>query len=244
MRAYSWATEEPKPKWQSGAWIWWYGKRRRAIRFEWSIPTPHWGLTLNWRDGDGRADVVFMFACGLFAVWITLGDFLRYKSYDPLMPRKIGVTFHDDSIWWFLWQPINEWSRKHPRWWGGYVDIVALLLGRQKYSTQPAGHGYGCVRMPEGEYPCLVEFERARWKRPRWPFALEIVRATVTPHTPIPVPGKGSASYNCGEDAIHSTTCPASSVAEAIAAITKSVLTTRERYGGTVDWMPNEAAER
>jgi hypothetical protein len=241
MRTLRMQLDKTQPFWQHGAFVLWLSRRmNRAIRIEWDIPTTHWHLNLHWREGDSGNDIHLSFACGAFAVWFTIKRVLRNRGHDPLMPRKIGISIHDNSIWWSVWQPVWEWSSRHPWWWGGSINVVDILLGAQKYSTESGGHEYGTVRMPEGEYPCLIEFEHARWKRPRWPFDLRITRAIVTPHTPIPVPGKGTTSYNCGEDAIHSHSAPAKTVGEAVASITKSVLSTRERYGGSIEWRPQQ----
>lgn len=53
----------------------------------------------------------------------------------------------------------------------------------------------------------------------------------------IPVPGKGTSEYNCGEDAVFGFTCPADSLADATFRLANSVLETRKRYGGE-GWLP------
>ena len=65
-----------------------------------------------------------------------------------------------------------------------------------------------------------------------WNLTERVVRAEITPDTPIPHPGKGENSWDCGEDAIHSLTCQASTTHDAVGEIVKAVLRSRYRYGG------------
>jgi hypothetical protein len=66
---------------------------------------------------------------------------------------------------------------------------------------------------------------------------LRRIRAKITPDTPIPFPGKGENSWDCGEDATHSMTCNATNEQEAVAKLVASVLNDRYRHGGK-NWRP------
>ena len=47
---------------------------------------------------------------------------------------------------------------------------------------------------------------------------------------PIPNPGKGTCSYNCGEDALHSLTCNVNTIEDGIGEVMKSVNKCRMAY--------------
>ena len=55
----------------------------------------------------------------------------------------------------------------------------------------------------------------------------------------IPVPGKGENSWDCGEDATFSLSCPSTTISEAIGEMVKSCMRTRERYAG-LDFKPEK----
>jgi len=56
----------------------------------------------------------------------------------------------------------------------------------------------------------------------------------------IPVPGKGSASYNCGEDAIFSAGSSANNHSESFSNFHGSVMRSRDRYGSGHNWTPEK----
>lgn len=58
---------------------------------------------------------------------------------------------------------------------------------------------------------------------------------------PIPVPGKGENSWDCDDDAIHSSHGPHSTVHQAVAALVASVYRDRTRYGSGPEWQPTAA---
>ena len=55
----------------------------------------------------------------------------------------------------------------------------------------------------------------------------------------IPIPGKGTTAYNCGEDAIYSQSSIANNHQESIAKFQASVMRSRNNYGGK-EWVPEE----
>ena len=58
---------------------------------------------------------------------------------------------------------------------------------------------------------------------------------------PIPVPGKGENSWDCDDDAIHSSHGPHSTVHQAVAALVASGYRERTRYGSGPEWLPVDA---
>jgi len=146
--------------------------------------------------------------------------------------RQIGFRFYEEYIWIDLWNDPMESRHDDPWWW--HISIVPkdLLLGRSKYSERSLRKSRVEIPMPEGVYPASVEIQEATWKRPRWPWPLRVIRAEIIPDKPVPFPGKGENSWDCGEDATHAMTCCAKNEQEAVAAFVKSILNDRYRHGG------------
>jgi hypothetical protein len=124
---------------------------------------------------------------------------------------------------------------------GGAIN--ESVTGGTKYKDEVIETHPALVTMPEGHYEAVVTIHRATWTPKRWPFSLfpkVRVDSRIEVEGGVPVPGKGENSWDCGEDAIMSTGSSTPTVAAAVAAITKSALETRERYGGR-NWLPEKA---
>ena len=168
---------------------------------------------------------------------------------DPLGGRHTGLRFFDGSLWWDLWTN-GDWSDddlKKPPWlgngWGGSYNVEAALFGRTKYEGgEVIVDAEAKVQMPEGAYPAKVTIKQVRWVRKRLPWTKRwLYRGSVEVEGGVPVPGKGSASYNCGDDATYSITFGADdellSEYVYLRKFTKSVLESRIRRGGA-GWRP------
>jgi hypothetical protein len=59
---------------------------------------------------------------------------------------------------------------------------------------------------------------------------------------PVPFPGKGENSWDCGEDATHGYYGPAASIEDAVGNLVTSTLKRRRKYGGR-DWKPEAVRE-
>lgn len=156
--------------------------------------------------------------------------------WDMPITKKIGASWHDSTLWWSLWETCGEWSNTQPWWWGGAFNPKRFLLGRSKYSKREVVEGDTVLAMPEGDYPVEAKIYTAIWKRPRWPSTVRRVELDFP--TPVPVPGKGESSWDMDDDAIHSTTMAAETVAEALDREVKHILNERLRHGGR-DWIPD-----
>lgn len=152
---------------------------------------------------------------------------------------EIAVKWHDGGLWWSLWHPTMEWSAGTPKWRNGHFDPADFLLGRHTYSSEELSTENVEVPMPERTYAGTVTLTRDTWKRPRWPFGRSIYRANIEVDGGVPHPGKGENSWDCGEDATYSMTCPARTAEDAVGALVKSVLSSRRQYGGR-NWRPAE----
>ncbi len=231
--------EHYRPKgsafWHGRAWLmfkriewhveWIFGRRSRLCLAH---------LNLGYGDSDNgvllAVNVPYLFG-------IYLGVEELFPSRDR--QRQIGWSWSDGRLHISLWEDPMQWSRSDPRWWSFSICPADILLGDSDYSTQDLRSERVIVAMPEGPYPCTVRIFESTWKRPRWHWPRKMIRADITPDTPIPVPGKGENSWDCGEDATWSMTCPAQTPEEAAAQLSQSILRDRDRYGGP-HWRPAE----
>ena len=159
---------------------------------------------------------------------------------DSYSGRNLGIRVFEWSLWWSLWVDVGGWTRDRPRWRQGNFNTVDALFGSRKHSARLLERRDIEIRMPEGAYKGVCEMKEEAWKRPRWPFPKYIVRAHIEMTDPIPIPGKGENSWDCGQDATHDATFPARSVSEAVGKLTGDTLSMRERLAGR-DWRPESA---
>jgi len=243
---FYWSNENEKPggrkgfPWRGRAWL---HIKRHVLAFEWS-----WrlclALTIDIGTGD---DDVFCLHLGLGVLsvffswdywklhnWIAQKTKRKEDKYGN--GRTIGVRVFDNTLWVSLWEDPMSWHSKDPKWWKFNINYVDILLGRQQYTTRELDRKQVEIPMPEGVYWAWVKIYEAAWKRPRW-FAKCLMRADIEMETPIPIPGKGTAAYNCDEDASYSLTCCASTVVEAVVKMVETTLEHRYRYGGS-QWRP------
>ncbi len=234
--------------WRGRAWF--YFGLRREVAIEWSLVhyarSLHAYLSLG--GGDSNDEVMFALSIPyLISVYLTFTHFLpahwfpRRKSriYGSLpCEREIGFRIFDNALWVSLWEDPMMSDRDDPWWWKFTIHPIDVLFGRQHYSDRDLYTGRVDVLMPEGLYPASVRMFESTWKRPRWPWPTRMVRADIVPERPIPHPGKGENSWDCGEDATYSMTCPARTPAEAAQMLRESVLHSRAKYGGH-GWLPS-----
>jgi hypothetical protein len=226
-------------KWRHGrAWLgnlgWeWVLLKWRPLRLELELATDDHAIS---------ASIAFFF----FAFWIHLDNWNLHRKLSDLIKRKderygngreVGFYFYEDAIVLNLWNDPMEHRYKDPRWWHIYIIVPDKIFGSRKHSERTLEEQRVEIPMPEGNYPGTVRLFESTWKRPRWPWPKKLIRADVTPDRPVPFPGKGENSWDCGEDAAHSMTCCQSTVVGAVAAFVKSVLEDRYRHGGP-HWRP------
>lgn len=214
---------------------------RLGIHWEWVLFTLRFGfsVSVNCHDDD------IMFSIGLPGFQFYLGFegiFPRkWKTYD--LGRRIGFSIHDYALWIDVWRDENGWSRDMP-WYakGFHFDPMDFLFGRMKSEHRTIEAREAVIAMPEANYPVKIEIQEWFWKRPRWPrwpLKRRLLRAHVEPAKPVPVPGKGENSWDCDEDAIHSSTFCCETIPDAIAEFTADLLKTRARHGG-INWKPEK----
>lgn len=161
----------------------------------------------------------------------------RVTDYDT---RVFSINVDTTAFRWEWWARSGSWSRSDPWWMQGRLDYRDFLFGGTIHNSEVTSEGTCVIPMPEHTYPATFKIERAVWTRPRLLGRvrdavlgpLSAYSVTLTPGEPIPVPGKGENSWDCGDDAIYSSTSPGQSVEQAIASYVESALRTRARYGG------------
>lgn len=239
-----------------GVGIWTGSVRGRTVRIEWSLVSKHCGVSLGIGGPGDDEDVKWSFAFPpvalYFGVSFKRGGLLRRIADGVCVAvRDMGskyngaefsVSVHDWSMWWTIGCDNTGWTNKRPRWRDGNFNARDFVCGKSEYASEVVECATIEVCMPEAKYRGRCEIKRDSWARPRGPTTV-IYRAHVDMTEPVPVPGKGENSWDCGEDAIYGTTVPAKTFAAAVAAITKSALETRARYGG-YNWIPSSSAAK
>jgi len=230
------------------------------LRIEWSLGKPNLGTRLTLHSPGGENDLSGNVQIpGISLYWgVTNIPFWKkvqeklglYKPKSPGHPygefisREFGWRVHDWKLWADVWGKPHEWSSRGPWWHHFSVNLhpMDLLFGKVKYSEGDTIHDSVVdFPMPEKSYRGRVQIQANEWKRRRWPFPKVIIRAHVDMEEPIPHPGKGTCSYNCGDDALHGLCAPCRTVEEAIGLVVGSVLDSRKRYGGSHTFVSREA---
>lgn len=157
----------------------------------------------------------------------------------------------DDGGWARHERLVDKLRRNHLTWW---------RVHRYRRSNEEVETRLETLAMPEGPHPVSVTLERSVWgmrvgpyratrtSRRRLAFWLPGFRrvewsATVSSQRGLPIPGKGENSWDCGPDAIFSTSSSVRApfdradhewVGQALAAATASVYRQRTRHGAGV----------
>lgn len=209
----------------------------------------HWEWTLLGKPSCGIG--ITFFSNDTEISWMLQVPFLFsfYGGVNGVIPKKwqptawdsgrdTSIRIFDWKIWIHFWQNDMCWSSKDDWWHSVTIDPVRILLGRDKHSKELLDEADVQFALPERIYKVNIKLFESQWKRPRW-FVRKLLTAEITPEPPIPVPGKGENSWDCGQDATHALYCPASNFSEAMAELYKTVLRSRERHGG-LNWKPEE----
>lgn len=171
---------------------------------------------------------------GIFALFISL-EGGRIHRYMPAQSMTAGISYYEGLLMLYGWTPVNEWRGTDRR---KAINIPDLVLGASAFSTEVLGEYQVLIPMPEGNYRAKVSMLRCTWSRTRWPRRKVIQRAEVDVEPGIPIPGKGENDWDMADTAIESVTVVAQSLPEAVGCVVKSALRDRERYGGTIAWVP------
>lgn len=211
--------------------------------FSWLLWSRFCGFRFS-ASPDCENTFTFMVALPPFAFWLSVDGrgWLR-KLADRLAKlepsdmgvdwsgRDLSVMVHGWAVWWKLWVCDYGWTRSRPRWRDGSFHP----LGRNCRQGEPelVEERKVLVPMPERAYKATARLERVRFGWDRLPRFLD--KSTMTCEIKmdegeqIPFPGKGTASYNCGEDACYSIHTNARSIEDGVGNMVASVLRDRKR---------------
>ena len=197
--------------------------------------------------GDCDHQITVSLACPLFALWIHV-EGIRWLQRFQLFSgrygkeREIKFSLFEWALFWRLW--VDPWghSSRTPKWRDGSLHFDDLVLGKRKYTCDYGFPVETTFEMPEGPYKAIVRSMVQTWKRPRWPRPYRRIGYDIDIPDGVPIPGKGENSWDCGEDAVMATGSNAATVEGAMADLVKSVMLTRQRYGGQ-DWRPSPKQE-
>lgn len=231
---------------EGGLFRLWMGRRTR-LYVEFSSMSRSFGIGVD-VDSSDDDDCLFRLSLYFFSLYIGFGGSCFHWAATKLLRgsyegRSIGFSIHDWAIWLEFWAPSMSWSRSEPWWMRWTWHPIDTFFGRTKHSEREVSRTETVIPMPEKAYPCVVVMKAETWKRPRLPWAShKITRAHIDCKEGVPYPGKGENSWDCGDDASYGLTCPAKTVEEGIAKFVESVLRSRRRHGGSVNWQQNTAA--
>lgn len=216
----------------------WLRMGRAELGMQWVVfGRPSFGISLD--VGDIEDQLSGHIQCLLFSFYWSVSGVRWLDRFTGKGTREISVSVHDTALWWTLWASPYEWRSTDPKWRNGYFHFDDFFLGKSKYTKIDSSPVPATISMPEGDYPATITFIEQTWKRPRLPIARTRKGATVKTGDGIPVPGKGTMSYNCEEDAFTSIGTSATTIDGAILAAIEAVNRRRLRYGGT-DWHPGK----
>lgn len=222
--------EDPRGRPRGFPWhgrAWWRITDRVCMRIEWLLGKPRCALAASFGGGDGNDELQLHAAIPPISLFWSVEGLLPSMAVE----RDTGVSIHDWTLWWDCWQNANEWNSSDPKWRHGNWCPADTFLGRVKFSEETLRTQRVQIPMPEGCYPATITICESTWKRPRW-FAKRLVRAKIDMEKPIPHPGKGENSWDCGDDATHGLSCCEDTVEGAVAAMVRTVLGSRRRHGG------------
>jgi hypothetical protein len=211
-----------------------------SLGIEWALgkKSEHCGISLNFMDGedDILVSINIPYILGLYVSLERLGLDKAWKKWvGDCNDREISLSYNYGVLHWMLFSSSMVWSNKTPRWRDGSFNVIDFILGKKEYSKRVVSEREVVVPMPEGMYPATVTMFESKWERSRW-FPERLLRADIRMIKPIPIPGKGSMSYNCDDDAIHGLTVPARNVEEAVGKLIGDALNTRMERQFSWDW--------
>jgi hypothetical protein len=218
-----------------GRAVWNFGEQR--LESEWLLLSKR--ISVGIGLGEHEDALSLRLCLWLFSFYLSwenhrVGEWLRnfIKRRDERYGngREIGFYWLEGTLSVSIWNDPMEWRASDPKWWSFSITPIDILLGRAKYNERTLSEGVRRLSLPEKTYDVKIKISEASWQRPRWPWPKKIVRTEAEVEGGIPVPGKGTTDYNCGDDAIYSQTSPGASFDEALAGLFKSVIYARERY--------------
>jgi len=190
------------------------------------------------------------FHIGLFiGLWLSFYT-NTHRKYDN--ERRISISWHDASLWWQFWTPIDSWSSKTPKWQHGNFDFRSLIQGKHNCRYETLDKQKFLCPMIEGNYEIEIEQKMRYDEYKRWPTSKMLYYEVKAGYygadnkfieVGIPLEGKGENSWDCGEDATFGSSFgntkerQVRTIEEAYCYFVSHMLSSRIRYGGN-NWVP------
>lgn len=212
-------------------------KKRPSISFEWNLWSSHCLSEVNFDPMDDRVSIGL--SIPPVAMWFGVNGlpawFFRKLGMGNYEGREIRFAIHDWRIWISLWGNTHSWHSDDPWWKEIVIDPSKILFGKDTYERENIKVRDVVVPMPEKNYKATATLYRWTKSRTRLPFAVKTgLNVEIDMNEPIPHPGKGTAEYNCGEDASHSLSSPVKNISngieDGIGKVVSSVLWKRNNY--------------
>jgi len=174
--------------------------------FEWNIRKAlAFEITIGGMEGE-----LFLLRLGLFFITFYFGleNWIWARKLNVPYPDARNTGFYivpDDENSLFghleIWQKTGEWRRGD---WAWSVNFDRLVWGKKEYSKQPLWEIQREIPMPEKAYAATLQLVERRWTQPRKFWRPVVMKRTIDIEIPegIPHPGKGTTSYNLGDDAL------------------------------------------
>lgn len=250
---------------------WWYDDtdehghpagRSHAVHLEyWALSRDHHGVGCSIKWGTAGSETTPDLAAHfgpLGSIWLSFERVFPARWFDRRNPdgtpdydsRLISINADRRHLEWNLWTRHHGGNRDIPRWRRPYIVYDRLVYGRDNTETIVLDTGTCSIPLPEGPQPAIYTVTRYVHHRTRPLGRLRDRLAgprihhhtEVRPGRPSPVPGKGENTWDCGDDAIWSTSVPGRSIDNAIAAHTAAVLRDRRLHGGEHMSFPEAAS--
>lgn len=208
-----------------------------TLEIEWNLKTHFCHAYINF---GGENVITTSVGFPPIALWFSIEN---YKLLDSLNKRfnnffdgrKLGLHFFDYYLNWQLFVKNHYWCSSTPKWRDGSINILDLLFGKVKYEEKVLSNKVVTIPLLEKNYKAKLKMFVSYWKRPRW-FTKKLSRASIDMIEPIPIPGKGSCSYNCDDDKCYGITVPAKTPEQAVGKLVEDILKTRSKRGSNWEW--------
>lgn len=218
-------------------WLSWGKERRSQIEMEWCAPSKDIRLFM-YLNHYGDDAIAFSISLYFFSFHIGFQNHKLYKLLEKITRRKgetytngreIGFYISHGAVSLNLWNDPMEWNSKDPWWWHNYFVVQDVIFGRTKHEREILRVEDVEVPLPEKTYKGVGTLSRSTVKRPRW-FSKTHMNVEIKVEEGVPHPGKGTMSYNCGEDHMYSQFASGDSIERGIGEFVGSVLWYRRNY--------------
>lgn len=221
----------------------WLSLWSTKLYFSWAFGDISFGIGVSIDEDDG---FLFRFSVPLISLWFGVYfDFLK-KFHWKYVNRDTSIRIHDWTIWTSVFHDNSSWTKGLP--WIKQrefnINIPDLLLGKfEAHSKEDPKKTRAKIFLDEGSYDVTITMIERWHTRKRWPWRIgAVLCADVVPDIPVPFPGKGENSWDCGEDAVRAMHSAARSPGEALRKFEESILQSRHRHGH-IGWVPERKKE-